>query len=465
MNDGRASGVSTSSSVGTSTGPFVSDENDALSHIRLPKHWHFRRLKFTSRLRYGLGQPPPEIVGGVPFIRATNVDRGIISLEGMVYVDPTNVPASRNAYLSTNEILIVRSGALTGDSAIVPAEFSGSLAGFDVVITPTHIHPKFLAWTLLTPFVREAQLDLLKTRAAQPHLNVEEVGSVVVCVPSDKEQAAIAVFLDRETAETDALVAKYENFIGALQERKTAFVARAVTKGLNFGAPMKASGVEWLGEIPRHWKITPLKYCVRISSGSTPDKGNAEYWQDGDIPWASAKDLKVDTLFDTQDHITEAAVSAGIKIISEDAVLIVVRGMILARTLPVVLTGKPMAINQDLKALRANADLRPKFLSLVLRSIGHAMIATADTSGHGTKVLRTEDWTRFAIPVPPIDEQDAIITTTDAEEKSIDDLIAITRRCIEVCKERRSALITAAVTGQIDVKSYAEKTSPYEDVA
>ena len=397
---------------------------------------------------------------GVPFIRATNVDAGRILREGMVYVDPQSVPASRDAFLSAGEILIVRSGALTGDSAIVTEEFDGSIAGFDVVITPKNIHPRFLAWTLLTPFVRTAQLDLLKTRAAQPHLNVEEVGSVVVCLPPMEVQSDIADYLDAETADIDALVMNYADLIAALEERRSAFVTNAVTKGTAVGVALKDSDVGWLGDVPDHWKIVPLKFCIEISSGSTPDKGNTEFWQDGDIPWASAKDLKVPVLSDTEDHITAKALAAGARIVPESVVLIVVRGMILARLLPVVLTGKPMAINQDLKALQPKNMLRAKYLAFVLRSVGKAMIATADTSGHGTKVLRTEEWTRFRIPVPPIAEQDAIISLVDAEENAINALVALTKQCIEVCQERRSAVISAAVTGQIDVKAYESALAP-----
>jgi restriction endonuclease S subunit len=448
----------------TSASDSVSKKAITRLPISIPENWGFRRLKFVADLRYGLGQPPPEMPDGIPLIRATNIDAGRIVREGMVYVDPECVPASRNAFLSAGEIIIVRSGALTGDSAIVTEEFDGSVAGFDVVITPRHIHHRFLAWTLLTPFVRSGQLDLLKARAAQPHLNVEEVGSVVICLPPIEVQSEIADYLDGETADIDALVTNYADLIAALEERRSAFVTNAVTKGVTDGIVLKESQVDWLGNVPDHWKVVPLKFCIEISSGSTPDKGNTEFWQDGDIPWASAKDLKVPILSDTEDHITVKALATGVKIVPENVVLIVVRGMILARLLPVVLTGKPMAINQDLKALQPKSMLRAKYLAFVLRSLGKAMIATADTAGHGTKVLRTEEWTRFYIPVPPMGEQDAIITLIDAEEDAINALVVLTKQCIEVCQERRSAVISAAVTGQIDVKAYKGALAPEEIV-
>jgi type I restriction enzyme S subunit len=162
---------------------------------QIPSHWETRRLKFVADLRYGLGQPPPEMDGGLPFVRATNIDQGSISETGMVYVDPNGVPKSRNALLREGEILIVRSGALTGDSAIVPPQYDGSVAGFDIVVTGRQVNPSFLASTMLMPYVRSAQLDLLKTRAAQPHLNVKDVGSVQILLPPCEEQERIAQYI------------------------------------------------------------------------------------------------------------------------------------------------------------------------------------------------------------------------------------------------------------------------------
>jgi type I restriction enzyme S subunit len=128
----------------------------------------------------------------------------------------------------------------------------------------------------------------------------------------------------------------------------------------------KNSGVDWLGEVPEEWDVTPLKYLVHLHSGGTPSKENLTYWN-GTIPWASAKDLKRDRLFDTEDHITQAAVDdGGATLVSRGSVLVVVRGMILARMFPVATAMVPMAINQDLKAIVPTARIQPNFLVWLL---------------------------------------------------------------------------------------------------
>ena len=174
----------------------------------IPAHWEVRRLKSISQIRYGLGQPPKESSGGLPLIRATNVTNGRIVDQDMVYVDPADVPLSRNAFLSEREIIVVRSGAYTADSAIIPEKYDGAVAGYDMVVTARGASPEFIAIALLAPYVRNAQLVIASTRSAQPHLNAEELGAAICLLPPKDEQRAIAGFLDRETAKIDALIAK-----------------------------------------------------------------------------------------------------------------------------------------------------------------------------------------------------------------------------------------------------------------
>lgn len=179
---------------------------------QIPVGWRIVRLKGIADIRYGLGQPPPTQSGGVPMIRATNIDAGQITDKGMLYVDRDELPLDRNPYLKENEIIVVRSGAYTGDSAIIPSEYVGAVAGYDMVITVTRADPKFIAYGLLSDYILEGQISLLTLRAAQAHLNAEELGSIVVALPPSRvEQQAIVAFLDAKLAEISSI----ESIIGA----------------------------------------------------------------------------------------------------------------------------------------------------------------------------------------------------------------------------------------------------------
>ena len=195
----------------------------------VPSHWDVKRLKTFSRIRYGLGQPPRESSDGLPLIRATNVIRGRITEENMIYVDPDDVPTGRDALLAEGEIIVVRSGAYTADSAIVPKAYGGSIAGYDMVVTVNGALSEFVAAALLCTYVLDGQLVISSMRSAQPHLNAEELGAAVILLPPLPEQRAIAAFLDSETAKIDALVGKIREAINRLKELRTALISAAVT--------------------------------------------------------------------------------------------------------------------------------------------------------------------------------------------------------------------------------------------
>ncbi len=285
--------------------------------------------------------------------------------------------------------------------------------------------------------------------------NYSEMKNISLAVPPATEQQTIAAFLDRETGKIDALVAEQEKLIALLKEKRQAVISHAVTKGLNPAAKMKDSGIQWLGEIPAHWDAVPMKYLVRFQSGGTPSKEQLDYW-DGSLPWASAKDMKVEFISDTEDHITELALEEGAAtLLDVGAVLVVVRGMILARIFPVALTREKMAINQDLKAVIPGERLAANFLALYLRGTANESLCRLDEAGHGTKALRMDRWASLEIALPSIAEQTAIAEFLDCETAKIDALTSEANRAIELLKERRSALISAAVTGKIDVRSFS----------
>lgn len=202
----------------------------------VPEAWEVKRLKQVSRIRYGLGQPPAEKVGGLALIRATNIDHGRILAKNLVFVDPDAVPRSRGAFLKTGEIIVVRSGAYTADSAIIPAEYEGSVAGYDIVVTATRVLPEFLAAVLLAPHVQIDQLIPASMRAAQPHLNAEELGAAVLAVPDVQSQRGIVAHIDVETALASKAIDIAQREIAVIQEFRTRLIADVVTGKLDVRA-------------------------------------------------------------------------------------------------------------------------------------------------------------------------------------------------------------------------------------
>jgi len=197
---------------------------------KIPNNWKLLRFKTISKLKYGLGQPPNEMIGGLPIIRATNVYRGKIDIKDLLFVDPNDVPYERDPILRKDDIIVVRSGAYTADSAIIPEEFDGAVTGYDLVVRCNkNIFPKFVAYALLSKYLLEDQLLLLSSRAAQPHLNREELGNSKILLPDYNEQKIIAEHLDIITEKIDNTIENTNDQINILQSYRKSLIHECVT--------------------------------------------------------------------------------------------------------------------------------------------------------------------------------------------------------------------------------------------
>jgi len=283
-----------------------------------------------------------------------------------------------------------------------------------------------------------------------------------VITPSLNEQLIIAAFLDRETARIDALIAKKERLIALLEEKRAALITQAVAKGLNPNVPMKDSGIEWLGEIPAHWETKRLKFVARLESGHTPSRSAPEYWVNCTIPWVSLADVgklrdqTVDVINETSEKISELGMA------NSAARLLPAGTVILSRTASVgfsSILGCPMATTQDFANWVCSSSLSPRYLLYCFRAMQGEFKRLTMGSTHQT--IYMPDIAKFAVPVPPLAEQQAICQHISNHCTSVDSLVGKIRGVNERLKERRAALITAAVTGQIDVRGEVAERADY----
>lgn len=311
---------------------------------------------------------------------------------------------------------------------------------------------KFIYWVLSTDI---NQLNAVSTGSTFEAVSVEQVSNLYLSLPHKSEQQTIAQFLDYETAKIDALIAKQEQLIELLKEKRQAVISHAVTKGLNPDAPMKDSGVEWLGQVPEHWQIAPLKYLCSFTGGGTPSKDNLSFWTDGNIPWVSPKDMKTSRIYKTQDYITETAlIESSTQLIKQGALLIVVRSGILQRNIPIAINEVPVTLNQDMKALRFNNKINVNYVENLI--IGHVPELLLEWSKEGATVesIEHEYLANTSFPVPPLDEQIQINLELEKFSNIYQTLETKAVTAIELLQERKTALISAAVTGKIDVRDW-----------
>ncbi|MGQ8707522.1 restriction endonuclease subunit S [Serratia sp. TSA_198.1] len=316
-------------------------------------------------------------------------------------------------------------------------------------------HMRYYGYLVRQLAVTDFILSLAKgIRERSTEFRFNEFSGLLLSLPPLTEQAQIAKFLDHETAKIDNLIEKQQQLIELLKEKRQAVISHAVTKGLNPDAPMKDSGVEWLGEVPEHWGLKQIRHLCSFVGGGTPSKSNPAFWI-GSIPWVSPKDMKIDYIFDAEDHISESAVKqSSTKLIPVSSVLIVVRGMILSHSFPVAINTEIVTINQDMKALIPNVQISFEYLYLVLKGFRKNVLDLTDNSAHGTKCLKTESFERMQIPIPPLQEQLKIVFDIKALLSKIDSLVSRQNEALTLLQERRTALISAAVTGKIDVRNW-----------
>jgi len=278
------------------------------------------------------------------------------------------------------------------------------------------------------------------------------VRNFAIAFPPVEEQQTIAAFLDHETGKIDALIAEQRRLVELLAEKRQAVISHAVTKGLNPNAKMKNSGIEWLGEVPEHWEVGALGYLGSINTGATPDRGTASFWN-GDIPWLKTGEIAWKPITEAEEFITEEAVErTAVKLSPPGTMLMAMYGQGVTRG-RVALLKIDATYNQACAAISFGTRIKPEFAVFFFMS---AYDYIRDSGNETSQMnLNAEVVSKFKMTIPPLEEQIAIAAFLDTETAKFDTLTTEANRAIALLQERRSALISAAVTGKIDVRSNA----------
>ncbi|CNI51548.1 restriction endonuclease subunit S [Yersinia mollaretii] len=294
----------------------------------------------------------------------------------------------------------------------------------------------------------------LSSGGGQPNINQEKVASLKISSPVWKEQMKITAFLDHETAKIDKLIENQQQLIELLKEKRQAVISHAVTKGLNPDVPMKDSGVEWLGEVPEHWDITKLKWIGKTTSGGTPTTSKFElYYEDGHIPWVRTTDLNNSELFDTPIRITSKAVNeTACSILPVGSLLLGMYGGAGSIGKHSLLRFES-TVNQAVCGVLPCEKMLPDFLHKYYEFYRPFwMIDAAGTRKDPN--IGQDNIKEGVILIPPFEEQILINTHINEMHKIYECVISNAFEGINLLQERRTALISAAVTGKIDVRDW-----------
>ncbi|MCK2125735.1 restriction endonuclease subunit S [Thauera aromatica] len=424
---------------------------------QVPSHWAIKRLRFVAELN-----PSKSELAGID--RATVVsflpmeaigDDGSINLER---TRPISEVETGYTYFRDGDVTLAKITPCfeNGKGALMQGLEAGIGFGTTELIVarpnPSEVLGPLLNWIFRSPNFRAQGEASMYGAGGQKRVPDDFVRDFAWSFPPLREQSAIAAFLDRETAKIDALIAEQEKLIALLAEKRQATISHAVTKGLNPNAPMKDSGVAWLGAVPAHWDVVRVKALSQFST-SGPRGWSERITEEGSL-FIQSGDLNDSMGLDYETakrvNVGDDAEASRTRLVEGDVVVCITG----AKTGNVALCAslrEPAYVNQHLCLIRPNVEVHGRFLALSLKStVGQTQF---EVSQYGLKQgLSLENVRDLFVALPPRGEQDVIVNCLDAETTQLDALRAEAERAIALLKERRSALIAAAVTGQIDVR-------------
>ena len=430
---------------------------------KVPGHWEVDRLKASIiSSRNGIwGDEAKGDHHDIPCMRVADFDRTRLRV---TFAEPTirNVTEKEQTgrVLQHGDLLLEKSGG--GEKQPVgcvvlydhdePAVCSNFVARVEL---KPEMHPSYWCYVHAAAYAVRLTVGSINQTSGIQNLDQDRYFNERAPFPPLAEQTAIATFLDRETAKIDALVAEQHKLIALLQEKRQAVISHAVTKGLDPSVPMKDSGVEWLGEVPGHWEVRRVRNLSSfLTSGPRGwseriSEVGAKFIQSGDL----TDDLSI--AFDEAKRVAvvDDAEAARTRLVDGDVVVCITG----AKTGNVAMCGvvsEDAYVNQHLCLIRPRPDILPDFLAIYLKSdAGQRYFAVAQ---YGLKQgLSLENIKETPVPLPPLHEQRQIVDVARGQSASVGTLVNETQSAITLLQERRTALISAAVTGQIDVRAQA----------
>ncbi|MCE5268717.1 MAG: restriction endonuclease subunit S [Planctomycetaceae bacterium] len=396
----------------------------------VPEHWEVKPVKILASIvnGYPFDSNLFDTAEGFPLVRIRDLDK----VETETYYKGEFI---ESAAITADDVLIGMDGDFNvgrwrGQGRALLNQRMCCVRGKSNLLT------RLLEYSL--PIRLKAINDLTYATTVK-HLASSQVEKSLMAIPPDTaEQAQIATFLDRETAKIDGLVAEQQRLIELLKEKRTAVISHAITKGLNPDAPLKPSSIEWLGDVPEHWEIKRLKFLCNIQTG---DKDTENAVEDGLYPFfvrSQTVERINSTAFDC-----EAILTAGDGV-GVGKVFHYYKG--------------PFDFHQRVYMMNDFRDVSGPFLFHFLRE-NFYKVALEGGAKSTVDSLRRPVFMNFPVCVPPREEQTEIVATVEQEAAQFDALAAEAQHSIDLLQERRTAIISAATTGQIDVRPLNKRQS------
>jgi len=423
----------------------------------IPSHWEVKSLRrVITRLNNGTTAEQLEFEEHLFAVtRIETISDGSINFNRIGYVEPSK--DLDNFKMKKGDILFshINSLEMAGNSAIYDDD-RPLYSGMNLLrIRPkSRIDPNWLYNWIISSFAQAYFKSFAKHAINQVSIPISTIKAAPIIVPSSNEQSAIARFLKIKLAQIDALIENKQKLIQLLREKRTALISQAVTKGLDSSVPMKDSGVEWLGEIPSHWELRRLKSLVDFPMQYGANEVPIEY--DPDLPrYIRITDVRENGQL-REDSICSLEENTAEPYLLEQGDLLFARsGATVGKTfLYDTSWGNAAFAGYLIRGRMNNNCVSSRYVWYFANSKNYWEWIGSNLIQATIQNVSAEKYSNLTIPLPLLNEQLSIIAFLDRETNKLDSIIAKTTESIEKLKEYRSALISAVVTGKVDVRGY-----------
>ncbi|MBU5288281.1 restriction endonuclease subunit S [Paraclostridium bifermentans] len=421
----------------------------------IPSHWQVKKIKLlTDILSCGLASTPEYVDEGIPFLSAQNVKNGKLYLSKYNNITPSlHRQLTKYKKAKKGDILQVRVGATIGNACIVDVDFD-----FSIYVSLTHIrcnssmNNKFMKYILDSDLFKEIALLETFQGGGVGNLNVNVLEKIKLPVPDLNEQEKIANYLDKKTLQIENLIGKKEEIIETLKASRTKLISETVTKGLDKNVPMKDSGVEWIGEIPSHWKLSKLKFNTNKDFMYGANE-SGEDMQENQPRYIRITDINEDGNLKNDTYVTLDYKKAKPYILEDKDILFARSGATVGKTFLYNKSDCDLACFAGyLIKFTANKNkCNPEYIYYYTQSKMYEEFININISQATIQNVSAEKYKNLYNPLPPLEEQDSIVKYLDNKISKIKKLITKVEEQIELLKKAKQKLITEVVTGKIDV--------------
>ena len=419
----------------------------------IPTDWETRKIKqladpnVENSFVDGDWIESPHIVdSGIRYLTTGNIGDGVFKEQGNGYITPKTFEELACKYAFPGDLIISRLNTPYGRSCILPSNYAEYVVAVDNVILRTQEDKRYICYVSQCDGYKQTVADEAKGTTMK-RISRTNLGNIVIPLPPVHQQHRIADYLDRKCSQIDAIIARQQEVIEKLKAYKLSVITEAVTKGLNPNVPMKDSGVEWIGEIPEHWKIAKLKNYCHLKTGITPSTSNAE-WFDGEVQWFTPGDFNESyQLAKSKRTLSINALESSVAVVAPvNTVMIIGIGATAGK---VGFSVVECSFNQQITALLTNS-VNPKFLMYWMIANSKFLRETALFTT--LPILNNQTIGSYLLLCPENDtEEKQIADYLDEKCNELECTIAAKEKIISKLAEYKKALIYEVVTGKREV--------------